>query len=196
MDSNVCIIHGNALWSKNIKIKHELFDLRNCENSTNPSPRFIRKNKAHLFWLQILLQTLKSITAHHKKSASVSYNAKSQAILHLQLAFTYVYTFSVENFLTFFLPFYRVIKKVKARCIKQKSEGCGRASAEVLVPLVLEQKQLPLALCLRHLTLTGGEEEKEEEVDGRMGIIRGVHFHSSSPPNPVHESAETLCFGT
>lgn len=87
--------------------------------------------------MQILLQTLESIISHHKKSASVSYNAKSEAILHLQLLFINVSNlqsthFSVENFfLAFFLSLYRAIKKVKARCIKQKSEGHGPASAGV-----------------------------------------------------------------
>lgn len=60
------------------------------EDSTNSSPDGFRKNKAHLFRLQILLQTLESIISHHKKSASISYNAKSEAVLHLQLLFTNV----------------------------------------------------------------------------------------------------------
>ena len=43
-------------------------------------------------------------------------------------------------------------------------QGHGAASAGVLLPLILDQTevvQLLLALCLRHLTLVGGEEEKQ-----------------------------------
>lgn len=42
----------------------------------------------------------------------------------------------------------------------------------------------------------GGKGGRGGGWQGRMGVIRDVLFHSSSPPNPVHESAETLCFGT
>lgn len=96
---------------RNRRAKREEFDHQSYEDSTNSSPNWFRKNKVHLFWLQILLQTLESIISHHKKSASISYNAKSKAILHLQLIFTNVSNlqsthFSVENSQVFFFFFF------------------------------------------------------------------------------------------
>lgn len=76
---NKVFIHGNAYWSKTEEQnKSELFTKVKGFNKFLPNE--FRKNNIHLFPSQILLQTLKSIISHHKKSASVWYNAKSQAI--------------------------------------------------------------------------------------------------------------------
>ena len=58
-----------------------------------------------------------------------------------------------------------------------------------------ESQRLPLALCLRHLALAGGEEE-EAVVEGGVEAVTGVHNNSSSPPILLCESAKTLLFGT
>lgn len=88
-----------------------------------------------------------------------------QAILHLQLLITNVSNlqsthFSVENFSRFFFSsFIQRDKKVKARCIKQKSEGRGSTSAGVLIPLILDQKKVQPAAPTRSLSqasYTGG----------------------------------------
>lgn len=146
---------------------------------------------------------LESIISHHKKSASISYNAKSKAILHLQLLFSkcvksskYTFFFSVENS-HFFLPLYRVIKKVKARCIKQKSEGYGPASAGALI---LDQKKVQPAGS-RSLSVSGILHWREGKRRKRWWRVGGALSKVSTtipppPPIPLHESAKTLFFGT
>lgn len=108
--------------------------------------------------MQILLKC--SIISHHKKSASISYNAKSQAILSLELhrcveSPEYTFLYRKHFSLFFFLPLYRVIKKVKARCIKQKSAGQGAAAEGVPIPLTLDQPVAP-ASSLSQASYTGG----------------------------------------
>lgn len=63
-----------------------------------------------------------------------------------------------------------------------------------------------VALCLRHLTLVGGEEEKVV-VEGKghdciliihffKHFIKGVHCCSSSPPISHSDTAKLFSFGT
>lgn len=81
--------------------------------------------------------------------------------------------------LFFFLPLYRVIKKVKARCIKQKSAGQGAAAEGVPIHWFWISQWLLLALCLRHLTLVGGEEEEVTADIGGMGLSE---VSAATPP--------------
>lgn len=168
--------------------------------STNSS---LRKNNAHFIPLQILLQMLGSIISHHKKSASISYNAKSSGnfrsstLIH-QCVESSEYTFLCIKLFSLPppLPLYRVIKKtVKARCIKQKSKGHGPASAGVsswfhwFCSRERCSQWLPLALCLRHLTLAGGEEKEGAVVEGAMV---GVSEVSTTTPPPLQSPASSL----
>lgn len=94
---------------------------------TNSSPKLLW-GVGTFFSLQTLLETLKLIVCHHEKSSSVSHNAKSEAIFYTFRSYSpmcqilkSIHLFCRKLFFTFF-PLYRVIKKVKARCIKQKSK--------------------------------------------------------------------------
>lgn len=108
-------------------VKHELFDCQSCENSTNSSPKFIRKNNAHLsidckyFYKRSSREHPPQEVRFSITQRQINGNFTPPARIHQCVHF------SVENFL--FSSFLQRDKKVKARCIKQKSKGCGRASA-------------------------------------------------------------------
>lgn len=128
-------------------------------------------------------------------------NFTSSALIH-QCVESSEYTFlCIKLFSHFFPSFIQSNKKtVKARCIKQKSEGYGPASAGVPIPLILQQGRVQPAAPARSLSqasYTGGRGRGGGSGGGGDGGgVRGVHYHSSSPPIPRLESAKTLLFGT
>lgn len=89
--------------------------------------------------------------------------------------------FYVENLSRFLSSFTQSNKKIKARCIKQKSQDRGPASAGVPIWLLL-------ALCLRHLTLMGGEEEGAEVEVGCGGLSEV----SAAAPPPLRSPVLSL----
>lgn len=186
---------------KNRREKHEEIDHQSSEDSTNSSPNWFRKNNAHLFRLQILLQTLPSIISHHKKSTSISYNAKSEAILRL-LLFTNVSNlthFSVENFSCFFfLPLYRVVKKGYGKMHQTEIQRLWSSLCRGFGFHWFWIRRKPAAptRSLSQASYTGGRGRGGSGGGGCVGVVRGVHFHSSSPPTLLYESAKTLLFGT
>lgn len=182
---------------KNRRAEHEYLTTIFMRIQQNSSPNWFRKNNAHLFRLQILLQTLESIISHHNKSASISYNGKSEAILHLQLSFTNVSNlqsthFSVENFSLFFFfsSFIQSNKKVKARCIKQKSEGHGLASAGVRIPLILDQQKASSSHVLSVSGILHWREGKRRKRWWRAGW-RLSEVSTTTPP-PLRSSSASL----
>lgn len=141
--------------------------------------------------------------------------------LHVRLLFTNVsdpqeYTFFVENFssLFFFLPLYRVIKKVKARCIKQKSERlwtglCWAYRGGIyLIPLIVGQRKADIS---RSLSVSGILLERGDVVVvvlggdsggcvggmdlGGWGGLSEVSHVPSDPPLPLSLPKHSL-FGT
>lgn len=184
---------------------------------TNSSTKLIGGG-AQVFWLQILLQTLKPIISHHE-SASVSHNAKSEAIfthsalVHQCVRSSRVHIFCRKLFFTFFfLPLYRVIKKVKARCIKQKSERlwtglCWAYRGGIyLIPLIVGQRKADIS---RSLSVSGILLERGDVVVvvlggdsgwggmdlGGWGGLSEVSHVPSDPPLPLSLPKHSL-FGT
>lgn len=164
-----------------------------------------KKKDAHLFRLQRLLQTLESIISPQEVrfniiQCQIRGNFISSALIQCVKSSEYTFFFCRKLFFAFcFSSFIQSNKKkVKARCIKQKSEGHGPASAGVgwggwgvggsqsPGSGSEESQQLPLALCLRHLTLVGGEEE-----EAVVGVVGGFLCHSTPSPStslPKHSS--------
>lgn len=157
------------------------------------------KNKEILFWLQILLKMLNNIppqeVCFYIIQCQITGNFISRAPSMCRISRSHI--LCRKHFsLFFFLPLYRVIKKVKARCIKQKSAGQGAAAEGVPIPLILDQPVAP-ASSLSQASYTGGRGRGGSDCwYWGNGAVRGVCCPSSSPPIARFESAKTLFFGT
>lgn len=188
-------IHGNPEWSKTKQniIRFGLVKFL---------PNWVRNEKQSTFILiETLLHTLASIS-HHKKSASISYNARSRQF-YIFISFSPMYTnvvhfcphFSVEKKLCFFLfsSFIQSIKKKLRQDASNRNPKRPRTGrCRVLIPLIADGKKVqPVALCLRHLTL--GTRTKQW---GWRGGFRGEQYLTSSRPVPLYESPKALLFGT
>lgn len=191
------ITNGNAYWPKTerqnqsygIQYKPPQSDLEKNKN----------KNKEILFWLQILLKMLNNIppqeVCFYIIQCQITGNFISRAPSMCWISRSHI--LCRKHFSLFFpLPLYRVIKKVKARCIKQKSAGQGAAAEGVPIPLILDQPVAP-ASSLSQASYTGGRGRGGSDCwYWGNGAVRGVCCPSSSPPIARFESAKTLFFGT
>lgn len=167
-----------AYWPKSERPK--------LRDSTQVSPPILKKTKAFIF--DCNYHHKRSIITHHKKSASISHSAKSQAILPLELLFTNVSNlqsthFYVENIahFFFFLPLYRVIKN------KLRQDASNRnLQAVEQPPEVFDSTDSGSASGSRFLSVSGilhwweGKRRRRFQMMGVSG--RQV---SSAPPPPL-----------
>jgi len=101
----------------------------------------------------------------------------------------------------FFFLYTEYLKKVKVRCIKQKSERPGTSLCRCSDPT--DSGSEVGAADSHSLSVSGilhwrgrGRGRSSGGGLGGVGGLRGIHYLSSSPPIPLFESPKTLLFGT
>lgn len=106
-----------------------------------------------------------------------------------QIFRVHIFFFSVENFSSLFFSSFIQSNKKKLRqdasnrnpkAMEQPLQGGGSDSTDSGSE---ESQQLPLALCLRHLTLAGGEEE-DAVVEGGGGDCQRCPLPLLLPSDP------------
>lgn len=158
-------IHGNAQWSENEEQTWKIWPPK-FWGFNKFLPRLIQEKQSTFISIANTITNawVKNIPPQEVRfniiQCQIRGNFTSSALIHQCVESSeYTFFFCRKLFSLFFLPLYRVIKKVKARCVKQKSEGHGPASAGVLIPLILDQKKVQPAAPTRSLSqasYTGG----------------------------------------
>jgi len=200
----VCI-HGNSFWSKRGENVNHLPKIMRIQQIP---PQIDSRKTMHIYFdckyyykqLSQYYPTTRSPLQYHTMPNYRQFYIFSSYAPMCQIFSVHIF-FYVENFSRFFfLPLYRVIKKVKARCVKQKSDSRGPAS--VLIQLILDQKKVQPAAPTRSLSQASYSGGRGRGGSGWWmaglggGGVRGVHYLSSPPPIPLFKSAKTLLFGT
>ncbi len=115
-ETETVFTHRKAQWSKTEEQDQNYLTTKFMRIQKIPSQIDSGKNVAHLFWLQILLQTLESIISHHRSplniiQCQIEGNFTSSALIH-QCVKSSEYTFFCRKlFFAFFSSFIQSNKK-------------------------------------------------------------------------------------